>query len=151
METRRLFDFNNDTPENLTMFGGNKDCNGGPSGKATEPILSFWHTRFMGGNHSITVDLYRPSRAAAGAIPATSEIVWTPVWRYDFKPTPVSMWPGNVLKSICGRQSSSSRASHGRHSHPITIHTMMTSTSVFAWILVQAVVRVTVCILTMSI
>jgi Flp pilus assembly pilin Flp len=84
IETKKVFDFNNDSPENLTVNGGNKDCSGNPSGAATNPTLTFWHQRSIGSSHSFTVDLYRQRRDAEGAIPATTEIPWTPIWSYSY-------------------------------------------------------------------
>jgi Flp pilus assembly pilin Flp len=84
MESKQLIDFNNDTPENLTMFGGNKSCTGQASGAAARPTLTFWQWRSLGASHAFTVDVYRPAHAAAGPNPATTEIVWTPIWNYTY-------------------------------------------------------------------
>jgi hypothetical protein len=81
MEQKFVTDFNNDSPENFVApNNGNRDCSGNPSGAATHPMLTFWHKRSIGSNHSITVDLYRPGNATSG----TTLINWTPVWTYNY-------------------------------------------------------------------
>ncbi len=77
LELKYVIDFNNDSPEN-TALGGNVDCAGNPSGPAVRPMMTFWQFRQLGANHFFTVDLYRPANTG------TTEIPWTPVWRYDW-------------------------------------------------------------------
>ena len=83
LELRYPIDFNNDTPENLTVWGGNKDCNNNPSGPAVHPMLSFWHWRDLNPNEAIYVDIFRPANTDTG----TASIAWTPVWSYTYNST----------------------------------------------------------------
>lgn len=81
IELRYPIDFNNDTPENLTVWGGNKNClNKNPSGAAVRPILTFWHWRDLAANESFYVDVMRPAHTDSG----TARINWTPVWAYTY-------------------------------------------------------------------
>lgn len=81
MELRYPIDFNNDTPENLTNWGGNRDCLfGNPGGAATEPILTFLHWRDVNANENIFVDIMRPAHAPSG----TARIDWTLAWAYYY-------------------------------------------------------------------
>lgn len=86
MELKYPLDFNNDTPENLDTWGGNKDCiSGQASGKAARPILEFWHRRDLASSEAIHVDIMRPARQTSGN-PAhdTVRLDWTPVWSYTY-------------------------------------------------------------------
>ncbi|MCB9453576.1 MAG: hypothetical protein H6672_19260 [Anaerolineaceae bacterium] len=80
LELRYPIDFNNDSPENLTVWGGNKDCNNNPSGPAAHPMLSFWHWRNLNPYEDIYVDIYRAENTDTGTV----AIPWTPVWSYSY-------------------------------------------------------------------
>lgn len=82
MELRYPLDLNNDTPENLDTWGGNKHCEfGTASGAAAEPILSFWHRRDLAASEVLYVDIARPANSTSG----TTRIDWTPVWSYVYQ------------------------------------------------------------------
>ncbi|MBZ0278198.1 MAG: hypothetical protein K8I60_18775, partial [Anaerolineae bacterium] len=80
---RYAIDYNNDSPENLSVWGGNKDCNGNASGPAVHPMLSFWHWRNLNPDEGIYVDVFRAANAGTG----TAAIAWTPVWAYTYNAT----------------------------------------------------------------
>jgi len=80
MELRYPIDFNNDTPENLNVWGGNKDCSGAASSAATKPMLSLWHWRRLAANDSFYVDLFRNASTQSG----TAAIAATPVWSWVY-------------------------------------------------------------------
>ncbi len=81
MTMRYAIDFNNDTPENLTVWGGNKSCfNGSATPAAIQPILSFWHWRKLGGNKSFRIEIFRAAHAAT----STTAIAPTSVWAYNY-------------------------------------------------------------------
>lgn len=80
LELKYPIDLNNDTPENLTAWGGNKDCANNPSGAATRPIMTFWHWRRVAANEAIYVDLFRMANSQSG----TTAIAPTAVWSYTY-------------------------------------------------------------------
>ncbi|MBZ0284993.1 MAG: hypothetical protein K8L97_29930 [Anaerolineae bacterium] len=80
LELKYPIDFNNDTPENLTTWGGNKDCANNPSGPATRAIMSFWHWRRVTANDNIHVDLFRMANSQSG----TAAIAPTSIWSYTY-------------------------------------------------------------------
>lgn len=80
MELRYPIDFNNDTPENLTNWGGNKSCQGPTSGAAQRPILRAWFTRALRANDNFHIDLFRLGHTPTG----TTAIAPTPVWTYTY-------------------------------------------------------------------
>ncbi|MBI5669450.1 MAG: hypothetical protein HZC41_15710 [Chloroflexi bacterium] len=86
MELKYPLDFNNDTPENLTTWGGNKDCvSGAKTGAAIEPILEFWHKRNLASSEAIYVDIARPAhRTTTNPAHDTVRLDWTPVWSYTY-------------------------------------------------------------------
>ncbi len=86
LELKYPIDFNNDTPENVTVWGGNKDCQTGGAGTAaTEPILQFWHKRDLAATEAIYVDVMRPARTSAtNPQYNTARVDWTPVWSYTY-------------------------------------------------------------------
>lgn len=80
LEMRSPIDFNNDSPENLLTWGGNKDCANNNSGAATNPIMTFWQYRRLNANESFSVDLFRLANTTTG----TTAIAPTAVWTYTY-------------------------------------------------------------------
>ncbi len=82
MTTRYAFDFNNDTPENLTNWGGNHSCFDGSTagGKALHPVMTFWHWRKLGSSKSFRIELFRSAHAAT----STAAIAPVAVWTYTY-------------------------------------------------------------------
>ncbi len=77
-------DFNNDTPENLATWGGNKgegfdgvNCSVSTGKKATRPILTFWQWRNLAASESVRIDISRVSHAASGTTAISPVSVWT--------------------------------------------------------------------------
>ncbi len=80
MTLRFPIDFNNDSPENLTLYGGNRSCYDGTSTPAAvHPILSFWHWRKLAANDGFRIDLYRAPKP-----PSTSVIGPVAQWTYTY-------------------------------------------------------------------
>lgn len=99
MTLRVPIDFNNDTPENLTNWGGNKSCyNGSNTAPAVRPILSFWHWRKLAATDSFRVELYRPARA-----PSTTLVGPVAQWSYTYN-------AGNSTQVVWERQELDMRA-----------------------------------------
>ncbi len=86
MSLRYPIDFNNDTPENLTNWGGNKSCyNGSTFGKATHPVLNFWHWRKLAANESFKIELYRNAHISTPGNPyVTAPLGPIAVWTYGY-------------------------------------------------------------------
>jgi Flp pilus assembly pilin Flp len=99
MALRYPIDFNNDTPENL-LTGGNFSClNGAAFGKATRPVLQFWHWRKLAASESFKIELFRAAQAASG----TTAISPTSVWTYTYN-------SGNVNQVVWEREELDMRA-----------------------------------------
>ncbi|MBI1280299.1 MAG: hypothetical protein GC179_19390 [Anaerolineaceae bacterium] len=100
MTMRYAIDFNNDTPENVTIWGGNKSCfDGSNSGAASQPILSFWHWRKLGSSKSFRIELFRNARAAS----STTAIAPFTVWSYSYN-------SGNANQVVWEREEVNMRA-----------------------------------------
>ncbi len=80
MIMRYRMDLLNDTPENLTLWGGNKDCFNNVSGRATRPVMTFWFQRRLAAQDHFVIDLYRYAHAPSG----TTAINGRPIWSYRF-------------------------------------------------------------------
>ncbi len=86
MTMRYPVDFNNDTPENLTNWGGNKSCLDGSTQTlgAKQPILSFWHWRKLGNAKSFRIEVYRAAHNTGVPATSTAAIAPTAVWTYNY-------------------------------------------------------------------
>ncbi|MEZ4666752.1 MAG: hypothetical protein R3E39_02320 [Anaerolineae bacterium] len=84
MTMHDAIDLNNDTPENLTLYGGNISCETGLySGAANHPILTFWWRRNLAANDNLYVRLSRRAHTTTVApIYTTTKIDPTSIWRY---------------------------------------------------------------------
>ncbi|MCA0453329.1 MAG: hypothetical protein LCI00_05075 [Chloroflexi bacterium] len=82
MTMRYPIDLNNDSPENLTNWGGNKSCfDGSNTAPAVRPILSFWHWRRLASSDSFRIELYRPAKSPTTLIGPVAQ------WNYTYNAT----------------------------------------------------------------
>ncbi len=87
MALRYPIDFNNDTPENLTNWGGNHSCFDGSTtfGKALRPVMSFWHWRKLAANETFRIELYRSAHPSTAGNPyTTTAVAPIAVWTYSY-------------------------------------------------------------------
>jgi hypothetical protein len=76
---RGAIDLNNNTPENQTLYGGNKGYDGTtgtPANVATasnRPYLTFWHWRALAANEIFSVDISNDDGTN-----------WTTIWSWDY-------------------------------------------------------------------
>ncbi len=79
LQLRGVFDLNNNTPENISLYGGNIGYDGSqgtPANVATasdRPYLTFWHWRRVAANETINVDISNNDGAS-----------WTTIWTWDY-------------------------------------------------------------------
>jgi hypothetical protein len=76
LQLRGVIDLNNDTPENISFYGGNKgfdNSQGTAANTANRPMLTFWHWRAVAANEVISVDISDDNGAT-----------WATVWDWNY-------------------------------------------------------------------
>ena len=79
LQLKGAIDLNNNTPENISLYGGNKGYDGSQgtpantAGPSNRPYLTFWHWRSVAANESINVDISNNDGAS-----------WTTIWTWDY-------------------------------------------------------------------
>lgn len=83
MTLRYPLDLNNDTPENLALYGGNlhwasspsNPIQGTPENTANRPVLTFWHWRDVNSNAILAVEWKRVN---------DPDNAWQALWQYQY-------------------------------------------------------------------